>query len=84
MIVERLAIAAALAGGPVTQDDLPPALWALVDEAALTRLVRVEHPELGTAIEAIGLGHPSGRVRKAAKKAVHPLKTARPASEPRS
>jgi hypothetical protein len=61
----------------VRRDDVPPRLWKLLDEVTLARLTKVRHPELIVALEAIATGHPSGRIRKAAKRAGHKLGPAR-------
>lgn len=62
------AILAAMAGlGAV--GDLPDETWQLFDEQVLGELWQVDHPDLLSVLEAIGRGHPKGRVRKAAKKA---------------
>jgi hypothetical protein len=78
MIVERLAIVVEDADEPLRADDLPAALWKVIDEATLARLERVEHRELLQALDAIGTGHPSGKIRKAAKKAAHRARTTGP------
>jgi hypothetical protein len=49
-----------------------------VDEGTLARLARVEHPELRQALDPIGTAHPSGKIRKAARKAAHKAGTTRP------
>jgi|tagenome__1003787_1003787.scaffolds.fasta_scaffold20835328_2 hypothetical protein len=78
MIVERLAIVVEDADEPLRADDLPPTLWEVIDEVTLARLERVQHPELPQALEGIGMAHPSGKVRKGAKKAAHRARTAGP------
>ncbi len=76
MVVETVAAAVGDMPPPVHTDDLDPSLWNLVDEAGVPRLALTVHPERLQVLEALGSGHPVGRVRKAAKKAVHKLRIA--------
>lgn len=58
-------------GATIREHDLPPQLWALVDDVAVPRLAAATHPDVLLVLDALGTGHPRGRVRKAAKKAAH-------------
>jgi hypothetical protein len=56
---------------PIRRDDLDDDIWLAADDAAVPRMAAVPHPQLLFVLDAIGTGHPQGRVRKAAKKAAH-------------
>ncbi len=77
LIAESFARLMAAVEPPIRRDDLPPSYWEVVDEAAVLRLAATDHPELLDVLDAIGSGHPQGRVRKAAKKAAHKLRVGR-------
>ncbi|MGZ4625887.1 MAG: hypothetical protein ACXV3S_06280 [Kineosporiaceae bacterium] len=83
LIVESFARLMAAVEPPIRRDDLPPSYWEVVDEAAVLRLAATGHPELLDVLDAIGSGHPQGRVRKAAKKAAHELRVGRWSPSPR-
>lgn len=78
LLVDGLAPLAALVEPPVRTEDLPPEAWEMA-EALLTQaeVWRHPHPELCAVLDAIGTGHPVGRIRKAAKKAAHKARISR-------
>jgi hypothetical protein len=71
LIVETYARALDGLTPPVRSDDLEPAVWEQVDDVAVPRLATSGHPDAVLVLDALGTGHPIGRVRKAAKKAAH-------------
>jgi hypothetical protein len=71
LLVETFARSLAGLEPPVRRDELDDDAWLAVDEAAVLRMAAAPHPELLFVLDAIGTGHPQGRVRKAAKKAAH-------------
>jgi hypothetical protein len=77
LVVESLARAVFGLEPPVRSGDLDADHWSLLDDATVLRMVDSEHPEVDVVLQAIATGHPAGRVRKAAKKAIHKRRTAR-------
>jgi hypothetical protein len=77
LVVDSLARAVFELEPPVRSGDVDADHWSLLDEATVLRMVDSGHPEVDVVLDAIGTGHPAGRVRKAARKAVHKRRTAR-------
>lgn len=72
LAVDALAAYLELLDEPVTARSLPPEIVALIDDTLdFTTVWTVEHPQLLDVLDGVGLGHPQGRVRKAAQKAAH-------------
>jgi hypothetical protein len=71
LIVETFARELDQHSQPVRTDDLERSLWDHVDDALVPQLALTGHPDVLLVLDALGSGHPAGRVRKAAKKAAH-------------
>src|SRR4051794_38643937 len=71
LVVESLARVTFDVEEPVRTEDVGSAYWSIVDEPTVVRLTGSEHPEADAVLGAVATGHPAGRIRKAAKKALH-------------
>ena len=71
LVVESLARVAFAVEEPVRTEDVGSAYWSIVDEPTVVRLTGSRHPEADAVLRAVATGHPAGRIRKAAKKALH-------------
>jgi hypothetical protein len=77
LVVDSLARAVLDLEEPVRSEDVDSEYWSLLDEPTVNRMTGSEHPETDAVLRAIATGHPAGRIRKAAKKALHKRTTAR-------
>jgi hypothetical protein len=71
LVVDALARVVLDVEPPVRAEDVDPDYWSLLDETTVLRMQESAHPDADGVLAAIGTGHPAGRLRKAAKKALH-------------